>query len=189
TFTACLTNNRESEQATMRLISHCPEQGKELVSSPLIAPFLLVGSVFIPSRLAKEQRHAFAAFSAVTQIWELNYIMFSNVLFKCDWVENMGGLKIDEIGHTLVDLNLVGHKSDCFILASQARQVFYVPDQMDPRWSVVCFIPLKDYRHKEVNNQQDNVMEHEPIVKVFPNVEIFDSDSDDAITYVRNDCE
>ncbi|KAK3229456.1 hypothetical protein Dsin_001337 [Dipteronia sinensis] len=62
--------------------------------------------------------------------------MFSSLLFKCDWVDNKGGLRIDELGHTLVDLKRIGHKSDPFILASQAKQVYYVPDQVDPRWTV-----------------------------------------------------
>ncbi|GJW42229.1 retrovirus-related pol polyprotein from transposon TNT 1-94 [Tanacetum coccineum] len=51
-------------------------------------------------------------------------------LFKCDWVNHeVGGVKHDpNLGYRLVDLNSLGHKDDPFILASQARQVFYVKD-------------------------------------------------------------
>ncbi|GJT72114.1 putative transposon, En/Spm-like protein [Tanacetum coccineum] len=54
-------------------------------------------------------------------------------LFKCDWVNHRAGeVKRDTtLGYTLVDLNNLGHKVDPFILASQARQVFYVKDQID----------------------------------------------------------
>ena len=59
--------------------------------------------------------------------------MFKICVFKCDWVDNKSGVKVDELGFTLVDLQKIGHKSDPFILASQAQQVFYVEDQVDPR--------------------------------------------------------
>jgi len=43
----------------------------------------------------------------------------------------------DKMGFTLVDLSKVGYKDDPFIMAAQARQVFYVKDPSDCRWSVV----------------------------------------------------
>ncbi|KAK2635187.1 hypothetical protein Ddye_029979 [Dipteronia dyeriana] len=128
-------------------------------------------------------------YGVIKEIWELNYYMFTSLLFKCDWVDNKGGLRIDELGHTLVDLKRIGHKVDSFILASQAKHVFYVPDQVDPRWSVVCSTPQKDYKFIEVNYEVVNIMEHDLIIKVLPDVDIFDSSSDDDINYVRQDCE
>ena len=41
------------------------------------------------------------------------------------------------MGFTLVDLQKIGYKDEPFILAAQARQVFYVEDPSDARWSVV----------------------------------------------------
>ncbi|GKA83440.1 putative transposase-associated domain-containing protein [Tanacetum coccineum] len=69
-------------------------------------------------------------------------------LFKCDWVNHKaGGVKHDKyLGYTLVDLNSLGHKGDPFILASQARQVFYVKDQLDKRLSIVFNTPSKNYK-------------------------------------------
>ncbi|RVX04782.1 hypothetical protein CK203_025058 [Vitis vinifera] len=58
-------------------------------------------------------------------------------VFKCDWVDNKNGIKVDDLGFTLVDFNKIAHKSDPFILASQAKQVFYVQDQLDPRWTLL----------------------------------------------------
>ncbi|RVW20636.1 hypothetical protein CK203_109088 [Vitis vinifera] len=55
--------------------------------------------------------------------------MFRIPVFKCDWVDNRNGIKADDLGFTLVDFNKTAHKSNPFILASQAKQVFYVQDQ------------------------------------------------------------
>ena len=81
-------------------------------------------------------------YGVLNEIWDIDYHMFIIPLFKCDWVQNNGGVKIDEFGFTLVDLNRLGHKSDPFILASQATQVFYVTDQLDKRWSVVSHMEV-----------------------------------------------
>nr|GEV28678.1 putative ribonuclease H-like domain-containing protein [Tanacetum cinerariifolium] len=64
------------------------------------------------------------------EIWVLDYRFKQIPLFKCDWVNHRAGeVKHDpNLGYTLVDLNSLGHKNDPFILASQARQVFYVKD-------------------------------------------------------------
>ncbi|RVX11381.1 hypothetical protein CK203_019589 [Vitis vinifera] len=58
-------------------------------------------------------------------------------------------IKVDEFGLTLVDFTKMAHKSDPFILASQAKQVFYVQDQLDPRWSVVLSTPQRDFFKRE----------------------------------------
>ncbi|KAA0047815.1 hypothetical protein E6C27_scaffold133G00670 [Cucumis melo var. makuwa] len=44
------------------------------------------------------------------------------------------GVKVDELGFTIVDLKCIGHKSDSFILATQAKQVFYVQDSANLEW-------------------------------------------------------
>ncbi|KAL0544964.1 hypothetical protein IC582_020094 [Cucumis melo] len=80
-------------------------------------------------------------YGVIQEIWKLNYNTFNVPVFKCDWVQNSGGIQIDELGYVLVDLNRVEHKSDSFILASQAKQVFYVKDPSDVRWSVVLTPP------------------------------------------------
>ncbi|KAA0040471.1 uncharacterized protein E5676_scaffold278G00620 [Cucumis melo var. makuwa] len=87
-------------------------------------------------------------YGVIQEIWELNYNTFNVSMFKCDWVQNSGGVWIDELGYTLVDLNGVGHKSDSFILASQAKQAFYVEDPSDVRWSVVLTPPQRDFEDR-----------------------------------------
>ncbi|RVW33032.1 hypothetical protein CK203_101237 [Vitis vinifera] len=80
-------------------------------------------------------------FMGLSRDWDLDYNMFNICVFKCDWVDSKNGVKVDELGFTLVDLSKIGHKSDPFILATQAQQVFYVEDQVDPRWSIVLSRP------------------------------------------------
>ena len=46
---------------------------------------------------------------------------------------------MDKSGFLQVDLNRVGYKDESFILASQARQVFYVNDPKSTKWSIVLF--------------------------------------------------
>ena len=41
------------------------------------------------------------------------------------------------MGFTSVDLQKVGYKDDPFIMAAQAKQVFYVQNPCESRWSVV----------------------------------------------------
>nr|GEX48939.1 hypothetical protein [Tanacetum cinerariifolium] len=69
-------------------------------------------------------------YGVLKEIWVLDYRFRQISLFKCDWVKHKAGeVKHDpNLGYTLVDLNSLGHKGDPFILASQARQVFYVKD-------------------------------------------------------------
>ena len=61
---------------------------------------------------------------------------FTVCVFKCKWVDNTA-VRTDDIGFTLVDLKKLGYHNDPFIMAEQARQVFYVQDPCDERWCVV----------------------------------------------------
>ena len=54
------------------------------------------------------------------------------------------------MGFTLVDLKKGGYNDDPFIMAVQARQVFYVEDPSDPTWFVVIQgkkFDMTDYTH------------------------------------------
>ncbi|RVX18749.1 hypothetical protein CK203_006964 [Vitis vinifera] len=111
-------------------------------------------------------------------------------VFKCDWVDNKNGIKVDDLGFTLVDFSKIAHKSDPFILASQAKQVFYVQDQLDPRWSVVLSTPQKDFLDMEGGEDfVDNSIEHHPFIGALPQIEAFDVMDDSDATCMRGDCE
>ncbi|KAL6321186.1 hypothetical protein AAG906_015530 [Vitis piasezkii] len=129
-------------------------------------------------------------YGVINEIWDLDYNMFRIPIFKCDWVDNKNGIKVDELGFTLVDFSKIGHKSDPFILASQAKQVFYVEDQLDPKWSIVLSIPPKDFNNMEgLDDFTDNCMEHHPFISSMPKVESFDVMDESEAIYMREDYE
>ncbi|KAL3648207.1 hypothetical protein CASFOL_007631 [Castilleja foliolosa] len=76
-------------------------------------------------------------FGIIEEIWEIDYITFKVPVFKCKWAGN-NGVKVDELGVRLVDFSKLGSKNDQFIMASQAKQVFYVTDPSNKNLSVVC---------------------------------------------------
>ncbi|GMP53934.1 hypothetical protein CsSME_00019247 [Camellia sinensis var. sinensis] len=128
-------------------------------------------------------------YGVITEIWQLDYNMFKILVFKCDWVDNTKGIRVDELGFTLVELGRIGHKDNPFILASQAKQVFYVQDQLDLRWSVVLEPPQKQYSYEKDDELNDFCIEHHGCTKVLPEVESLDMVDDSLSSYVRGDCE
>ena len=110
-------------------------------------------------------------YGVVNEIWDLDYHMFRIPLLKCDWVQNNRGVKINEFGFTLVDLNHLGHKSDPFIWASQAIWIFYATDQLDKRWLAVCHMHRRGVLKKTSVEDIDIMMEHNPLTNGLPNIE------------------
>ena len=127
-------------------------------------------------------------YGIITEIWDLDYTKFRIPVFKCDWVDTNNGIKVDELGFTLVDLTKVAYKSDSFILASQAKQVFYVQDQLEPRWSIV--LSQKDFLHKEgVDDLIEVPAEHHPSISTIPKIYSFDDMDDSQAICMREDSE
>ncbi|KAL5563273.1 hypothetical protein UlMin_033020 [Ulmus minor] len=122
-------------------------------------------------------------YGVIEDIWELNYTQFKIPIFRCKWVDNKDGVKVDENGFTLVDLNKEGDPNDQFIFASQAKQVFYVNDPNGGRWSVVLTTKPKLYDRGDVC---DNIEETPSFIRGLP--ESNDIDNED-VAYVREDCE
>ncbi|KAA0039485.1 transposase [Cucumis melo var. makuwa] len=105
-------------------------------------------------------------------------------------MQNSGGVRINELGYVLVDLNRVRHKSDSFILVSQAKQVFYVEDPSDVRWSVVLTPPRRDFEDRYNDDELgETILQCEGIPNDMSDVDL-NNDLDDMIsTYIRSDCE
>ena len=77
-------------------------------------------------------------YGGIEEIIELDYVDFKLPLFRCKWADSSRGVKKDVQGNlTLVNLSRPGHLADPFILASQAKQIFYMDDPSDSKWSVV----------------------------------------------------
>lgn len=71
-------------------------------------------------RIAKD-----SYYGVIQEIWELKYDSIIVPLFKCRWVDNQQGVKVDNYGFTIFDLSTNGYVSEPFILAKQATQVFF----------------------------------------------------------------
>ncbi|GJX42746.1 putative transposase-associated domain-containing protein [Tanacetum coccineum] len=131
-------------------------------------------------------------YEVLQEIWVLDYRFRKIPLFKCDWVNHKAGrVKHDpNLGYTLVDLNSLGHKDDPFILASQARQVFYVKDQIDKKLSIVFRTPTKNYKdtYDEVDEEFSTVI-HEHNDNILPCVNRRDLGNESQNDYYRTDCE
>ncbi|KAL3627015.1 hypothetical protein CASFOL_028378 [Castilleja foliolosa] len=95
-------------------------------------------------------------YGVIEHIWELDYTNFKVPVFHCRWANSSTGVKRDELGFVQVDLDRVGYKGDAFILASQAKQVFYVPDPSNNKWSVV--LTAKEKQHDDYNHFSDELL-------------------------------
>ena len=121
-------------------------------------------------------------YGVIREIWDLDYVIFRIPIMKCDWVHTRGGVMKDRLGFTLVDLQRMGHKSDPFILVSQANQVFYVPDQLDKKWSVVCQMP----RRGKPTQRSEDAVEYPSLTTEFPSADNINSIDDDSEMYARD---
>ena len=93
-------------------------------------------------------------YGVIEEIWELDYCAFRTPVFKCAWIDDNSGVKRDDLGFTLVDLKKLGSKNEPFILASQAKQVFYIDDPLTSGWAIVLIFDPRD-----VTNDDDLLIE------------------------------
>ncbi|KAK1359295.1 hypothetical protein POM88_020707 [Heracleum sosnowskyi] len=125
-------------------------------------------------------------YGLIEEIWELDYKDFKVALFKCKWFDIKRGVRVDESGFTLVDFSRVGYEDDPFIFATQVKQVFYIRDPADSRWSIVLqskrrILGIDNVEDEEEYNQFD---ENPPFSIGLPS--IAREDNVDA-NYARND--
>ncbi|CAK8541326.1 unnamed protein product [Lathyrus sativus] len=105
---------------------------------------------------AKDENPVMAStpyFGVIEEIWEVDYVVFKVPIFKCKWIDINSGVRIDEFGVTSVDLSKLAYADEPFIMASQAKQVFYVTDPSNKRWSVV----IQGKVHDSDENQDANL--------------------------------
>ncbi|XP_057769009.1 uncharacterized protein LOC130989037 isoform X1 [Salvia miltiorrhiza] len=126
-------------------------------------------------------------YGVIDEIWELDYNIFREVMFKCSWVENNNGIRVDDFGFTLVNLNRIGFKSDSFMLGSQAKQVFYVNYTQNFGWSVVLSVPSVAYTEEiEDDDVSDFAIHHQHFSNGLPPIDVTNEIDP---SYVRVDCD
>ena len=95
-------------------------------------------------------------YEVIEEIWEVDYVKFRVSVFKCKWVDSNTGVHVVDLGFTLVDLAKIGYKEDLFIMAYQAKQVFYVKDPSNERWSIV----IQGKNEPDVDNHDDSIVKY-----------------------------
>jgi len=65
-------------------------------------------------------------FKLIEEICEIDYVAFRVSVFKCKWDDVNTSVITNEFKFTLVDLNKLGYTDEPFVMAHQARQIFYV---------------------------------------------------------------
>ncbi|KAA0063057.1 uncharacterized protein E6C27_scaffold468G001730 [Cucumis melo var. makuwa] len=100
-------------------------------------------------------------------------------------------VKVDELGFNIVDFKCIGHKSHSFILATQAKQVFYVQDSANPEWSVVLTSPQRTIEEDFFEDEIGDMLQEcgYETIKRMPNVDTPNETDDTNSTYIRHDCE
>jgi hypothetical protein len=124
-------------------------------------------------------------FGVIEEIWEVNYVLFKVPVFKCKWIDINSGVRIDELGFTLVDLCKVSYTDEPFIMASHAKQVFYVKDPSpNSRWSVV----LQGKNVQGSDENQDVILDISETPPFSTNVPSFvEVNEDDDVQATRSD--
>lgn len=126
------------------------EQGLKTQNSGVVMS--AVTKRFSNGRESIEQSSDDMYYGKLIDIIELNYYgKLKVVLFKCLWVDTTlnKGIKIDEFGITSVNFSRLIHTGaketdEPFILATDARMVYYVDDPIDEDWCCVCHMKPRD---------------------------------------------
>lgn len=89
-------------------------------------------------------------YGRVVDIILLDYNVFYIPIFRCQWANRGNGVR-EEDGFTLVNLNQsqVSYAKDPYILASQAKQVFYSQEDEDSSWYVAMRGPTRRYNEED----------------------------------------
>ena len=96
--------------------------------------------------------------SVLTEVVELHYLCGNRViLFKCDWWDVINvrrGIKRDDYGYISVNFTRMLYTDEPFVLASQAKQVFYVKDSNESDWYTVVQTQPRDLYQmsREISN-------------------------------------
>ena len=107
------------------------------------------------------------------------------VLFDCDWVSN-SGKKVDQYGFTLVNFNRLSRTKDKFMLASQAIQVFYVPDPKEKDWNVVVKTPPRDFFDVMEDDDESSSLS-DPVDDYYTSPNLDDPSLDNEEVQIRTD--
>nr|KYP50598.1 hypothetical protein KK1_027656 [Cajanus cajan] len=126
----------EVDQAHLYILNNTDEDDKSRVQNSGVT----IQAEVVPFASSKDKNlitTSMSYFGVIQDIWKIDYVTFRVPVFKCKWVDGNTGVRTDDLGFTLVDLNKVGYKDEPFIMTYQAIQFFYVRDPCNEKWPVV----------------------------------------------------
>ncbi|XP_074378202.1 uncharacterized protein LOC141719728 [Apium graveolens] len=126
-------------------------------------------------------------YGVITSIWDLDYNKFRVPIFRCNWVDINKGVKVDDLGFILVNLNKLGFVNDPFVLGKHVKQVCYIDDPLEKFWYVVLKLPEKnfnDHSDEENDGYIEIELENELQTPLFPNM---DEHDDENASYMREE--
>ena len=130
-------------------------------------------------------------YGVLTEVVELHYLGGNRVvLFKCDWwdVINTGrGIKRDEYGYISVNFTRTLSTNEPFVLASQAKQIFYVKNANESNWHTVIEMQPRDlYQMSEkISNGDPEPLQQSELQD--DHLHILELVDEDVIVWNRND--
>ena len=62
----------------------------------------------LSEKLKSVEHTSHTYYGVITSILELDYNNFRVPIFRCNWVDMIKGVKVDDLGYTLVNLNKLG---------------------------------------------------------------------------------
>ncbi|XP_042460501.1 uncharacterized protein LOC122044019 [Zingiber officinale] len=123
-------------------------------------------------------------YGVIRDIVLLDYYFFKVPVFRCDWANPETGIKMDD-GFTLVNLHqgLRTFENDPFILASQAKQVFYSRENDESNWYVLLKAPPRGIHNMDLL-EEDVYTSSKPL-----DVSRLEINITEKEPYSRNECE
>ena len=131
------------------------------------------------------------SYGVLIEVVELHYLGGNMaVLFKCDWwdVINIGrGIKRDEYGYISLNFTRTLSTYEPFVLASQAKQIFYVKNANESNWHTVIEMQPRDlYQMSEkISNGDPEPLQQSELQD--DHLHILELVDEDVIVWNRND--
>ncbi|KAL7606864.1 hypothetical protein Lser_V15G17886 [Lactuca serriola] len=172
---------RETITKTMRWISHGPN--KNIIKYDVYA---INGYTFrTKAREGKVYQNSGVSVVATDTHINKEVVTYAKNTYYGVYKRYGNGVKRDKLGYTLVELKILGHKGDPYILASQAQQVFYVTDPLDQIMSIVFKTPPKNYKdtYEDVDEEFSIIVPHND--NILPRVDTLDLQKEND--YFHND--
>ncbi|KAL6323849.1 hypothetical protein AAG906_005845 [Vitis piasezkii] len=130
-------------------------------------------------------------YGVLTDVIELHYLGGNRViLFKCDWwdVINSGrGIKKDEYGFTCLNFERTICTDEPFVLASQAKQVFYVQNSNEENWHTVVEIQTRGVYDMNQKVSTNDPEPYQQLITLHSQRDVHELVENDLINWDRND--